>query len=85
MSDEPPKEVEEARPMSATNLMILAMEDFGEIEPEAAVVIYRNSSGCVVFRSNAPPVESIGLLELAKATLIAGMLSDGGGEGDEGE
>ena len=61
--------------ISATNLLIGALEDFSNFEPDSAIVIYRGECGCVVVRSNIPPLESIGLMEVSKASMIGSVLS----------
>jgi hypothetical protein len=60
--------------MTATELMVKAMESFSEFEPENVVVVYRGGCGCVVVHANMPPLEALGLVEVAKATMVQGML-----------
>jgi len=91
--EKPQPEVRPSRPtmtdevgprMTATELLVKAMESFSELEPENAVVVYRGGCGCVVVHANMPPLEALGLVEVAKVTIVQGMLRhDHEGDGEE--
>jgi len=56
----------EEKTVTATEIMVKAMEDFNESEPETLMVLYTIEDGAVVCHSNARRVEAIGLLEVAR-------------------
>ena len=56
--------------ITATEIMVKAMEDFGQSEPNVLMVLYTTESGGVVCHSNAKRIEAIGLLEVTKDMIM---------------
>lgn len=56
--------------MTATEVLIAAMEDFGECDPRSVMVIFTNAEDEVVCHSNVRRCEGLGMLEVAREMVL---------------
>ena len=57
---------------TGTETLIAAMEEFGQSEPKAVVVIYANEDGEVLISGNTGKCMALGLIETGKAIILSG-------------
>lgn len=60
--------------MTATELLMKAMEDFSENEPRAIVVIYTSEPEIVTIKTNTTSTHVVGMAEFAKAVAMESIL-----------
>jgi hypothetical protein len=64
--------------MTGTELLIEAMESFGESEPSAVIVVYVSDDGFMKYKSNINSTcMKIGMLEFAKECVTRKAFADG--------
>lgn len=62
---------EEEKKQSATEVLVAALESFGESEPEAVMVLFTNEAGELRWRSNIDSVcMRLGMLRYADAAMV---------------
>ena len=57
---------EQEERLTATEVVMKALEDFGESEATSIMVLYINKDEDIVCHSNMKRVEAVGILEVAK-------------------
>ncbi len=63
---------------TATEVLVEAMESFGESEPEVVLVLYTNAEGNLVWKTNTDSIAmKLGMMMYAEACMLNRIFKDG--------